>query len=153
MTTLLIALQTVAGIAWGYLGAAVGAGLSTIGAGIGIGIATKAAVEAVARQPEASSKIMTLLILGGALAVSGFLLQTFFGNPIAGPFVLGISSTVAPLKLGNIQMFDFATLLAGAVFLWIFCKFGKRYHYITRFEGAILTLCAIAYYIYKVLNA
>lgn len=68
-------------------------------------------------------------------------------------FVLGVSSTVAPLKLGNIQMFDFATLLAGAVFLWIFCKFGKRYHYITRFEGAILTLCAIAYYIYKVLNA
>ncbi len=68
-------------------------------------------------------------------------------------FVLGVSSTVAPLKLGNIHMFDFATLLAGAVFLWIFCKFGKRYHYITRFEGAILTLCAIAYYIYKVLNA
>ena len=29
---------------------------------------------------------------GGALSVSGFLLQTFFGNPIAGPFVLGISS-------------------------------------------------------------
>ena len=32
------------------------------------------------------------LLLGGALAVSGFLLQNFFGNPIAGPFVLGISS-------------------------------------------------------------
>jgi len=31
-------------------------------------------------------------VLGGALAVSGFLLQTFFANPIAGPFVLGISS-------------------------------------------------------------
>ena len=31
-------------------------------------------------------------LLGGALAVSGFLLQTFFNNPIAGPFVLGISS-------------------------------------------------------------
>lgn len=31
-------------------------------------------------------------ILGGALALSGFLLQTFFNNPIAGPFVLGISS-------------------------------------------------------------
>ena len=31
-------------------------------------------------------------ILGGALALSGFLLQTFFRNPIAGPFVLGISS-------------------------------------------------------------
>ena len=32
------------------------------------------------------------MILGGALSVSGFLLQTFFHNPIAGPFVLGISS-------------------------------------------------------------
>ena len=31
-------------------------------------------------------------LLGGALALSGFLLQTFFNNPIAGPFVLGISS-------------------------------------------------------------
>ncbi len=32
------------------------------------------------------------LLLGGALAVSGFLLQCFFDNPIAGPYVLGISS-------------------------------------------------------------
>ncbi len=37
-------------------------------------------------------RILTAVILGGALAVSGFLLQTFFRNPIAGPFVLGISS-------------------------------------------------------------
>lgn len=33
-----------------------------------------------------------VLILGGALALAGYLLQTFFNNPIAGPFVLGISS-------------------------------------------------------------
>lgn len=31
-------------------------------------------------------------LLGGALSVSGFLLQSFFNNPIAGPYVLGISS-------------------------------------------------------------
>lgn len=37
-------------------------------------------------------RILAAVILGGALAVSGFLLQTFFSNPIAGPFVLGISS-------------------------------------------------------------
>jgi iron complex transport system permease protein len=37
-------------------------------------------------------RILAVILLGGALAVSGFLLQTFFGNPIAGPFVLGISS-------------------------------------------------------------
>lgn len=37
-------------------------------------------------------RLLTAGVLGGALAVSGFLLQTFFRNPIAGPFVLGISS-------------------------------------------------------------
>ena len=37
-------------------------------------------------------RIMMAMLLGGALSLSGFLLQTFFGNPIAGPFVLGISS-------------------------------------------------------------
>lgn len=37
-------------------------------------------------------RILAALLLGGALSVSGFLLQTFFSNPIAGPFVLGISS-------------------------------------------------------------
>ena len=37
-------------------------------------------------------RILAALILGGALSVSGFLPQTFFNNPIAGPFVLGISS-------------------------------------------------------------
>ncbi len=37
-------------------------------------------------------RILAALLLGGALAVSGYLLQTFFGNPIAGPYVLGISS-------------------------------------------------------------
>lgn len=37
-------------------------------------------------------RIAAAVLLGGALSVSGFLLQTFFGNPIAGPYVLGISS-------------------------------------------------------------
>ena len=37
-------------------------------------------------------RIIISAVLGGALALSGFLLQTFFGNPIAGPVVLGISS-------------------------------------------------------------
>ena len=37
-------------------------------------------------------RICAAVLLGGALAVSGFLLQTFFANPIAGPYVLGISS-------------------------------------------------------------
>ncbi len=38
-------------------------------------------------------RILAAVLLGGALSISGFLLQTFFANPIAGPFVLGISSS------------------------------------------------------------
>ena len=37
-------------------------------------------------------RLIAAALLGGALALSGFLLQTFFNNPIAGPFILGISS-------------------------------------------------------------
>lgn len=37
-------------------------------------------------------RIIASCLLGGALSVSGFLLQTFFANPIAGPYILGISS-------------------------------------------------------------
>ncbi len=37
-------------------------------------------------------RALAAVLLGGALSVSGFLLQSFFNNPIAGPYVLGISS-------------------------------------------------------------
>lgn len=37
-------------------------------------------------------RTLAVIILGGALALAGYLLQAFFHNPIAGPFVLGISS-------------------------------------------------------------
>ena len=49
------------------IGAAI-AVLTGIGAGIGIGLATSKAVEAIARQPEAESKISKALLLGCALA-------------------------------------------------------------------------------------
>ena len=52
---------------------AIGAGLAiltAIGAGLGMGIATGKAVEAVARQPEASGKINAILLLNCALAFS-----------------------------------------------------------------------------------
>ncbi len=50
---------------------AIAAGIAVftgIGAGIGIGIATAKAADAIARQPEASDKIRTSLLLGCALA-------------------------------------------------------------------------------------
>ncbi len=60
---------------------AIGAGmaaLACLGAGISIGMATGKAAEAIARQPEADSKIMRILLLGCALAeataIYGFVL-------------------------------------------------------------------------------
>ncbi|MDO5410596.1 MAG: ATP synthase F0 subunit C [Lachnospiraceae bacterium] len=50
---------------------AIGAGIAVltgIGAGLGIGKATSAAVDAIARQPEAESKISKALLLGCSLA-------------------------------------------------------------------------------------
>ena len=47
--------------------AGIGAGLAAIGAGIGIGKIGASAVEGVARQPEVSSKIQTVMIIAGAL--------------------------------------------------------------------------------------
>ncbi|MDI9339042.1 MAG: ATP synthase F0 subunit C [Sediminibacterium sp.] len=47
--------------------AAIGAGLAVIGAGIGIGQIGGHAMDAIARQPEATSKIQTAMIIAAAL--------------------------------------------------------------------------------------
>ncbi|MCG8339988.1 MAG: ATP synthase F0 subunit C [Cytophagales bacterium] len=49
------------------MGAGVGAGIVALGAGIGIGKIGGAAMEAIARQPEASGKIQTAMIIAAAL--------------------------------------------------------------------------------------
>ena len=49
-------------------------------------------------------RALAAAILGGGLALSGYLLQTFFHNPIAGPFILGISSG-AKLMVALVMVF------------------------------------------------
>ena len=62
-------------------------------------------------------RVLAAMLLGGALSVSGFLLQTFFANPIAGPFVLGISSG-AKLMTALVMIFLLGRgLVAGSVVL------------------------------------
>ncbi len=51
---------------WANAGGAIGAGLAAVGAGIGIGQIGKGAVEAIARQPEASNDIRANMILTAA---------------------------------------------------------------------------------------
>lgn len=57
-------------------------------------------------------KAITAILVGGGLAVSGLLMQTLFRNPLAGPFVLGISSGAS---LGAALLLMGGSLLSGFV--------------------------------------
>lgn len=67
-------------------------------------------------------RILAAILLGGALSVSGFLLQTFFGNPIAGPFVLGISSG-AKLVVSLVMIFLLSRGIASSSAVMILAAF------------------------------
>ncbi len=60
-------------------GGALGAGLAAVGAGIGIGQIGKGAVEAIARQPEASNDIRSNMILAAALVEGAALFGIIIG--------------------------------------------------------------------------
>lgn len=62
------------------LGVPIGLGLAAIGSGIGLGGAVRGAMEAMGRQPEASGKIQTGMIIGAALceALTIYSLIAFF---------------------------------------------------------------------------
>ncbi|MFK5926421.1 MAG: ATP synthase F0 subunit C [Desulfuromusa sp.] len=81
--------------AWCMMAAGLGMGLGSIGTGIGQGIAIKAACEGVARNPGASGKILTTMMIGLAmiesLAIYVFVVAMIilFANPFT-EHVLGI---------------------------------------------------------------
>ncbi|MDC6363032.1 MULTISPECIES: FecCD family ABC transporter permease [Flavobacteriaceae] len=75
-------------------------------------------------------KALTALLVGGGLSLSGLLMQTLFRNPLAGPFVLGISSGAslgaALLLMGASFVSSFASLsFVGDVSLAIAASLGS----------------------------
>ena len=62
-----VLLQASAGVGISKLGAAIGAGIAVLGAGIGIGKIGGSAMEAMARQPEASGDLRMNMIIAAAL--------------------------------------------------------------------------------------
>lgn len=63
----LVVLQAVAAAGLAKLGIGIGSGIAAVGAGIGIGKIGGAAMEAIARQPEATSDIRSNMIIAAAL--------------------------------------------------------------------------------------
>ncbi len=105
------------------LGAAV-AVITGIGAGLGIGMATSKAVDAIARQPEADSKITKALLLGCALAeataIYGFVIGLLIILEIMSP-----KSSWAPQKrkavhMLNINFWNIAFTIINIVVLYLF---------------------------------
>ena len=64
---LTVLLQAIAGVGISKLGAALGAGIAVLGAGIGIGRIGGSAMDAIARQPNATNDIRTNMIIAAAL--------------------------------------------------------------------------------------
>ncbi len=85
-------------------------------------------------------RMLLAAVLGGALAVSGFLLQSFFRNPIAGPFVLGISSG-AKMIVGVTMIF-----LAGSI------QMNPGAMVIAAFAGSLLITALVLLFSQKVKN-
>jgi iron complex transport system permease protein len=83
-------------------------------------------------------KAITAIMVGSGLGISGLLMQTFFRNPLAGPYVLGLSSGaglgVALLLMGS-SLFGIA--LSGSV--W----FSKTAIIVASSLGSILVMIAI----------
>ena len=69
MTFLALLLQVATGMTGSVavMGAAIGAGLVALGAGLGIGRIGGSAMEGIARQPEATARIQTAMIIAAAL--------------------------------------------------------------------------------------
>ena len=86
-------------------------------------------------------RLIAAILLGGALSVAGFLLQCFFGNPIAGPFVLGITSGA---KLAVALVMVFSMQLGIFVNSWLIVVFS--------FIGSLLSMGMVLLFSVKVKN-
>lgn len=91
-------------------------------------------------------KAITAIIVGSGLSISGLLMQTLFRNPLAGPFVLGISSGaslgVAILILGG-------SFLGANILSYAFTSWGQA---LAASIGAFLVLSAVMIAAAKVRN-
>lgn len=86
-------------------------------------------------------RLLLAALLGGALSLSGFLIQTFFRNPIAGPFVLGISS-------GAKMFLAIVTIAMNGIFK----SMPLALTVVSAFAGSILSMLLVLVFTGKVKN-
>jgi iron complex transport system permease protein len=91
-------------------------------------------------------KAITAIIVGSGLSISGLLMQTLFRNPLAGPFVLGISSGAS---LGVAILILGASFFGATITSYAFTNFGLA---IAASLGSFLVLSAVMLAALKVRN-
>ncbi|RXP52339.1 iron ABC transporter permease [Lutibacter sp. HS1-25] len=91
-------------------------------------------------------KAITAILVGSGLSISGLLMQTLFRNPLAGPFVLGISSGAS---LGVAILILGASFFGASITSYAFTNFGLA---IAASSGAFLVLAAVMLAAIKVRN-
>ncbi|MDD3721473.1 MAG: iron ABC transporter permease [Lutibacter sp.] len=91
-------------------------------------------------------KAITAIIVGSGLSISGLLMQTLFRNPLAGPFVLGISSGAS---LGVAILILGASFFGATVTAFAFSSWGQA---VAASLGAFLVLSAVMLAAIKVRN-
>jgi iron complex transport system permease protein len=88
-------------------------------------------------------KTITALLAGSTLAVSGLILQVIFRNPLAGPYVLGISS-------GAALMVAVTVLAGGSTALFSSLAAGKTLLVFSAITGSLLVTLLILFVSVKV---
>ncbi len=98
--------------------------------------------------PELATSVIAALKKKPAMAIGNVVGSSLF-NVF---FIVGVSATIRPLKVGAISSVDFGMLIGAAVLLWIFsAAVGKSK--VSRIEGGVMVACFIGYTIWLVLNA
>lgn len=82
---------------------------------------------------------------------TGIVIGNAIGSNIFNIFwILGASSCISPLPLGNITNFDLVTLLVSGFILWIFSHTKMK---VNRLEGALMIACYVGYITYMVITS
>lgn len=90
--------------------------------------------------PELATSITAALKKNPGIAIGNVIGSNLFNIF----FVLGCSSTIIPLPMGNIGNFDMTVLVGSSVLFWLVGWFFRK-RTITRLEGALMVACYVAY--------
>ena len=80
-------------------------------------------------------KMITAILAGASLSVAGLMMQTLFRNPLAGPYILGVSSgaslgvalvTMCGVAIGSSGLISGAAIVGGMLTMLLVMLFAKR---------------------------